>query len=75
LEFPVKETTAEELATIRIGASERDVLVALGMPGSRIVIPDDDGHLRKSYQYWGKGAPVGTIRLDNGYVVKVEIGR
>jgi hypothetical protein len=75
LEFPVKETTSEDLARIRIGASEKDVLASLGTPASRIVLLDDDGHLRKSYQYWAKGSPVGTIRLDNGLVVKVEIKR
>lgn len=73
VEFAAKEPTAEELRGIKIGASEKDVLTALGMPTSRIIVPDDDGHLRKTYQYWAKGSPVGTVRLDNGYVVKVEV--
>jgi hypothetical protein len=73
VEFAAKEVTAEELSRIKIGASEREVLTALGSPSSRIAIPDDDGHLRKTYQYWAKGGPVGTVRLDNGYVVKVEV--
>lgn len=67
-----KEPTAEEVAGIKPGTSERDVLAALGVPASRVIIPDDDGHLRESYQFWAKGSPVGTVRLDNGYVVKVE---
>ena len=73
VEFAAKEVTAEELSRIRIGASEREVLTALGTPSSRIAVPDDDGHLRKTYQYWAKGSPVGTVRLDNGYVVKIEV--
>jgi hypothetical protein len=71
----VKEPTAEELAGIQIGASEKDVVDALGVPASRVTIPDDDGHLRESYQYWAKGSQIGTVRLDNGYVVKVEARR
>jgi len=73
VEFAAKEATAEEVSRIKIGASEKEVLTALGMPTSRVVVPDDDGHLRKTYQYWSKGSPVGTVRLDNGYVVKVEV--
>jgi len=73
LEFPVKDVTAQDLAGIKVGAREKEVLIALGTPASRIVLADDDGHLRKSYQYWANGKPVGTIRLDNGLVVKVEI--
>ena len=72
-EFAAKEPTAEDLRGIKIGASEKDVLTALGMPSSRVAVPDDDGHLRKTYQYWSKGSPIGTVRLDNGYVVKVEV--
>lgn len=67
-----KEPTAAEVASIQVGATERDVLAALGVPASRVTIPDDDGHLRESYQYWANGSQVGTVRLDNGYVVKVE---
>jgi hypothetical protein len=71
----VKEPTPEEVAGIQIGASEKDVVDALGVPASRVTIPDDDGHLRESYQYWAKGSQIGTVRLDNGYVVKVEARR
>lgn len=67
-----KVLTAEEVANIKLGASEKDVLATLGVPASRVIIPDDDGHLRESYQYWANGSQVGTVRLDNGYVVKVE---
>jgi hypothetical protein len=71
----VKEHTPEEVAGIQVGASESDVLAALGEPASHVSIPDDDGHLRESYQYWAKGSQIGTIRLDNGHVVKVETRR
>jgi hypothetical protein len=71
----VKEPTPEELAGIQIGANEKDVIAALGAPASHITIPDDDGHLRETYQYWAKGSQIGTVRLDNGYVVKVEARR
>jgi hypothetical protein len=71
----VKEPTPEQVADIQVGASESDVVAALGVPASRVTIPDDDGHLRETYQYWAKGSQIGTVRLDNGYVVKVEARR
>ena len=68
----VKEPTLEEVANIQVGANEKDVVTALGAPASHTIIPDDDGHLRETLQYWANGSPIGTIRLDNGSVVKVE---
>jgi hypothetical protein len=68
----VKVPTAEEVASIKIGTSESDLLAALGQPASRVIIPDDDGHLREICQYWANGKALGTIRLDNGQVVTVE---
>jgi hypothetical protein len=67
-----KEPTAEEVAAIKIGANENDVIATLGVPASRVIIPDDDGHLRETFQFWAKGSEVGVVRLDNGYVVKVN---
>jgi hypothetical protein len=66
-----REPTAEELANVKVGATESDVLAALGQPESRVTIPDD-GHLLQICQYWANGQPLGTIRLDNGQVVSVE---
>ncbi len=72
IEAPVvKEPTSEELVSVKVGATERDVLATLGQPASRITIPDD-GHLLEICQYWAKGKQLGTIRLDNGQVVTVE---
>jgi len=71
----VKEPTPEEVAGIQVGSTEKDVIAALGAPASHVTIPDDDGHLRETYQYWAKGSQIGTVRLDNGYVVKVEARR
>ena len=70
-----KEPTVQEVASIQVGAAERDVLATLGTPASRVIIPDDDGHLRESFQYWANGAQIGTIRLDNGVVSTVESRR
>jgi hypothetical protein len=75
IEPVVKEPTAEEVAGIKIGASDQDVVATLGVPASRVTIPDDDGHLRETFQYWAKGSQIGTVRLDNGLVVKVEARR
>ena len=68
----IKVPTAEDLANIKAGTTEEDMVTALGQPSSRITIPDDDGHLREICQYWANGQVLGTIRLDNGQVATVE---
>ena len=69
---PQKHLTGAEFKSIHIGATAKEVLALLGPPSSRIVIPDDDGHLRESLEYWINGAPMATVRLDNGRVVRIE---
>lgn len=69
---PQKSLTGDEFKLIHAGANIKEVTSVLGPPASRIVIPDDDGHLRETLEYWVNGAPAATIRLDNGRVVKVE---
>jgi hypothetical protein len=73
VEPPRREPTAEELASIKIGTTERELVAALGTPESHVIVPDDDGHLRESCQYWAQGRHLGTVRLDNGQVVKIEL--
>ena len=68
---PRREPTAEELASIHVGASEQELLTALGQPESKVTIPDD-GHLVEICLYWSQGRQLGTVRLDNGQVVNVE---
>jgi hypothetical protein len=68
----VKEPTVAEVASIKVGATAGELRDALGAPESTISIPDDDGHLLEIRQYWAKGEPIGTIRLDNGRVVSVQ---
>jgi hypothetical protein len=70
-ELPRKEPTAEELASIQVGATEKELLAALGQPESKVTIPDD-GHLLEICQYWSKGQQLGTVRLDNGQVVNIQ---
>ena len=70
-EPPRREPTAEELAGIHVGASEQELVTALGQPESKVTIPDD-GHLVEICQYWSNGRQLGTVRLDNGQVVNVE---
>jgi hypothetical protein len=71
-EVVIKEPTVEDVASIKVGATASQLRAALGVPESRISIPGDDGHLLEICQYWAKGEPVGTIRLDNGHVVSVQ---
>jgi hypothetical protein len=69
---PQKNLTGQEFGLIHVGSGAKEVLAVLGPPASRIVVPDDDGHLRETFQYWVKGSPMGTVRLDNGRVVQIE---
>jgi hypothetical protein len=69
----VKEPTLEELASIKIGSSAQEVQAVLGTPASHISVPADGGHLLESCQYWAQGQQLGTVRMDNGQVVKVEL--
>jgi hypothetical protein len=71
-EIVAKEPTVEDVASVQVGASANELSAALGAPESRVSIPGDDGHLLEICQYWAKGEPVGTIRLDNGRVVSVQ---
>jgi hypothetical protein len=71
-EIVVKEPTIQDIASIRVGASSRELRDALGVPESKVSIPGDDGHLLEICQYWAKGEPLGTIRLDNGHVISVQ---
>ncbi len=70
---PVKEPSAQDLASIQVGATTSELHAALGTPESKVTIPDDDGHLLEICQYWAKGEPVGTVRLNNGRVVSVQL--
>ena len=71
-EIVVREPTIQDIANIRVGASSSELRDALGVPESKVSIPGDDGHLLEICQYWAKGEPVGTIRLDNGHVISVQ---
>jgi hypothetical protein len=68
----IKEPTIDEIAAVKVGETAGDLQAALGAPESRVSIPDDDGHLLEICQYWSKGQPLGTIRLDNGRVISVQ---
>jgi hypothetical protein len=69
---PQKNLTGQEFQLIKVGSTEKQVLEVLGPPSSKVVVPDDDGHLRESFQYWVRGIPMGTVRMDNGRVVQIE---
>jgi len=68
----IKEPSAQDVAGIRVGATSSELRETLGAPESTVSIPAEDGHLLEIRQYWAKGEPVGTVRLDNGRVVSVR---
>jgi hypothetical protein len=47
-------------------------MARLGLPSSRITIPDDTG-LLEIYRYSGADGLVGSVRLENGLVVAVQV--
>ena len=69
---PQKNLTGQEFQSVHMGATLREVLNLLGPASSRIVVPDEDGHLLETLQYWVNGIPAATIRLDNGRVVEIR---
>lgn len=69
----VKEPSVQDVASIQVGATGSEMRAALGTPESRVSIPGDDGHLLEICQYWAKGEAIGTIRLDNGRVISVQV--
>ena len=71
----VKEPTTQELDSISVGTPASELRSALGAPESKVSIPDDDGHLRETLQYWANGEQIGTVHLDNGRVVSVQTSR
>jgi hypothetical protein len=70
---PVKVPSREEVASVQLGTTEKDLFATLGPPESHVSVPDDDGHMRESCQFWANGKQLGTIKLDNGQVVKVDV--
>ena len=70
---PVKEPSLQEVTSVKLGTTEKELFASLGKPESQVIVPADDGHMRESCQYWAKGKQLGTIRLDNGQVVRVDV--
>jgi hypothetical protein len=71
----VRQPTTQELGSIKVGTAASELGSMLGTPESKVSIPDDDGHLRETLQYWANGEEIGTVHLDNGRVVSVQTSR
>ena len=72
---PPPEVTSSDLKNLVAGVNRDDVL-KLGVPGSRITM-FDDGHLQEIYHYYSHGpagdTSIGVVRLVDGSVAKVEL--
>jgi hypothetical protein len=68
----LKEVTQADIAKVKTGFTSKEVAALLGPPASRVAIPEDDGRLRETLQFWGAGKLQGIVRLENGRVVTVE---
>ncbi|HYL78309.1 MAG TPA: hypothetical protein VEU96_29230 [Bryobacteraceae bacterium] len=71
--LPLKDVKPGDFASVKVGFTEKEMIAVLGPPASRVVVPDDDGHLRESCQYWGDGKLLGVVRLNDGRVATVEV--
>jgi hypothetical protein len=72
---PPPEATAEDLKNVAAGTN-RDDLLKLGAPASRITM-FDDGHLQETFRYYAHGpngdTPIGVVRLVDGSVSSVVL--
>jgi len=69
---PPPQMTVEDLKRVANGMSREDVL-KLGVPSSRIMMDDDEGHLVEVYSYADKDTSLGRVRLKDGVVSSVEV--
>ncbi|MDP8980193.1 MAG: hypothetical protein M3O35_06345 [Acidobacteriota bacterium] len=66
------QPSADELRAIATGTPRGELMARLGLPSSRISIPDDSG-LLEIYRYSGVNGLAGSVRLENGLVVAVQV--
>ena len=70
---PPPEMTSDDLKKVAVGMNREDLL-KLGAPGSRIAM-SDDGHLQETFHYYAHGGDsmIGTVRLVDGSVSTVQV--
>jgi hypothetical protein len=68
----IGQPTAEDLRAVTNGSPRGELIARLGLPSSRVTIPDDNG-LLEIYRYSGADGLVGSVRLENGLVVAVQV--
>jgi len=70
---PPPEMTSDDLRKVAAGMNREDLL-KLGAPGSRIAM-SDDGHLQETFHYYAHGGDsmIGTVRLVDGSVSTVQV--
>ena len=66
------EASGDELRTVSTGAPREAVLGKLGIPASRVSIPDEGG-MREIWYYTKRGDVSGAVRLVNGVVTVVQV--
>jgi hypothetical protein len=67
-----QEVSSDDLRKVTVGMS-REQLLKLGSPAGRVTMDDDEGHLIEIYQYSVNGAGLGSIRLMDGTVSRVQV--
>ena len=66
------EPTLEELTAVETGTTRKALVARLGIPSARVIIPEE-GQLREVYHFSTRGVHLGTVRLTNGEVNRVDI--
>lgn len=69
--IPVHHASQAEVLAIQTGTARNEVLAKLGPPASMVTIPDE-GHMLEIFKYVSGSHWLGTVRLDNGAVVRVD---
>jgi hypothetical protein len=68
----IGQPNTDDLRAVTNGTPRGELMARLGLPSSRITIPDDSG-LLEIYRYSGADGLVGSVRLENGLVVAVQV--
>lgn len=69
---PPPQVTADDLKNLKPGTS-RDDLLKLGAPAGKMMMFGDDGKLLEVYSYTANQTTFGVVRLNDGWVTKVEL--
>lgn len=69
---PLPQVSRDELITLALG-TQRDELLKLGLPASRVSMVDGSGRLLEIYHYIVNNSTLGIVQLSDGTVSSVQL--